>query len=283
MRAPVPEKKEPEKKAPEKKLPEKSLAEKKVAEKKTIEKKTVSGKTGGRPPAPPVSHAFAAAQPIPAWWMVWVGLFLLAFGLPLTVARFMEMPVEPMRLALLQGQSVNDAQLDKLAATKLRLANVLRTNALYDDLSTVSFEQAARQQDATIQKEWREEAEYWQRKALAISPADPYGWFRLAHLLYVKEGASPNVAEAWRQSMAAAPFEPRLIVPRLQLALTLGDALDEESRRQIPRLIWQAWKDDPSRLAKAAKEGSFTVLIEDVLREDPQALKYFRDQLELLQ
>ncbi|MFA6279330.1 MAG: hypothetical protein WC612_00870 [Bdellovibrionales bacterium] len=219
---------------------------------------------------------------IPFWWMAWLGLLLLVFGGPLLVGRFMEISGEATRLALLEGRGVSASDLDVLARGRMRIASWVHTSSLYNDLSLVALERAEQPSMADSKETFYQEAEGWQLQALKVSPADPYGWFRLAYLLYIKKDGAPQAAEAWRQSLSSAPYEPRLLLPRLQMALALGETLDESSRHQIPRLVREAWGFDPSGLAKVAKAGNFSSVVEEALRDDPQGLKHFQDQLDLL-
>lgn len=218
---------------------------------------------------------------IPFWWMAWLGLLLLVFGIPFLVGRFIGISGEPARLALLEGRAVSSSALTVLETGRLRVAPWIHTNALYNDLALVSLERVETVSDEGQKEALFQEAEVWQRKALWVSPSDPYGWFRLAYLLYQK-GVMQQAAEAWRQSLASAPYEPRLLFPRLQMALALGEALDEASRHQIPKLVREAWAYDPTGLAKVAKSGHFVSVIEAAFSDDAQSLKHFQDQLDLL-
>ncbi len=219
---------------------------------------------------------------IPLWWMAWLGLLLLVFGIPFLVGRFMELSGDSVRLALLEGKEVSARELNTLEEGRLRVAPWIHTNALYNDLALVALERAKTLSEADQKAALFQNAEVWQRKALWVSPSDPYGWFRLAYLLYQKKGGLQQAAEAWRQSLASAPYEPRLLLPRLQMALALGEVLDEASRHQLPRLVREAWAYDPTGLAKAAKAGRFIAVVEAALRDDAQSLKHFQDQLDLL-
>ncbi len=218
---------------------------------------------------------------VPFWWMAWLGLLLIVFGSPFLVGRFIEISGESARLALLEGRVVSARELNTLESGRLRVSPWIHTNSLYNDLALVSLERAETVSRAEEKEAFFQEAEAWQRKALWVSPSDPYGWFRLAYLLYQK-GNLQQVAEAWRQSLSSAPYEPRLLLPRLQMALALGEALDEASRHQIPKLVREAWAYDPTGLAKVAKAGRFASVVEAALRDDMQSLKHFQDQLDLL-
>jgi len=218
---------------------------------------------------------------LPVWWGAWLALLLIVFGAPLLLARVLEMPGDAVQVDLLSGRAVSLDAIGSLIDGRERAAAIIRSGSLYGDLSMAFFEKAQRYQGAD-QATLYKESEYWQRRALMVAPVDAYGWFRLAYLLFSRHAQKADVTAAWRQSFFSAPYEPRLLLPRIRMALDLGEALDETSRGRLPTLIRQAWEVDPTALAKAAKEEHFITVAEDALRGDPQAIKYFRDQLDLL-
>lgn len=58
------------------------------------------------------------------------------------------------------------------------------------------------------------EARTLQEQALAISPADPYGWLRLSYLRRITQGNKQGAFEALKLSISAAPYEPRIMRDR---------------------------------------------------------------------
>jgi len=217
---------------------------------------------------------------LPVWWMAWLATLLLAFGVPSLVARLFHVGGDDVQVALLQGSKVTDDALMRLDASRRNTAAWFPMNVLYDDLAMVALERSARAKDRSIAQAYVHEAELWQRKGLFVSPADPYGWYRLAYLYYSTEGPSQRVTSAWRQSVASAPYEPRLLVPRLQMAMSLESILDADVRESFPRLIRDAWREDPEALTKAAHEGTFISSVESALRRDPDDLNMFHKILE---
>ena len=209
-----------------------------------------------------------------------MAILLFAFGVPSLIARAIHSRGDDVALAVMQGEHPSDDGLVRLDISRRTTAAWFPMNNLYNDLALVALERSGRAKDPSISKAYIKEAELWQRKALFISPADPYGWYRLAYLYYLTDGPSQRVADAWTQSLAVAPFEPRLLVPHLQMAMSLGDKIEEETRKSYPRLARDAWREDPQNLAKAAQDGSFVTIVEDALRNDPEDLQQFRALLD---
>ncbi|MGE4350921.1 MAG: hypothetical protein AB7E52_01885 [Bdellovibrionales bacterium] len=215
----------------------------------------------------------------PLWWKVWIVVLLLVFATPSLMARLIHLPGDEERLHLLQGQKVSEEALDSLYHSRFVTSRWFPENDSYNVLSLVALERAQRSSGEEVKNNLLE-ADFWERKALAVSPADPYGWYRLAFIYYRMQGPSLSVALAWRESMASAPYEPRLIYPRLQMAMGLGSFLtDEFAKFYVPPLIRDAWNEDPDRLTKLAKEGAFISEVENALRGDPKGLASFRQKL----
>lgn len=214
------------------------------------------------------------------WWKTWLAILLLAFGLPSLVARLILLPGDQTRIDLLAGGKVELQDLQRFYASRRAAGAWFPENALYNDLAMASLNLSQRTEGETS-KAFLQEAAVWESKALNVSPADAYGWYRMAYLYFMVEGASsPRAAKAWGLSMASAPYEPRLVSSRLQMAIGLGPSFLDETvaRLYVPNLIRSAWEDDPDRLAKLAYDGSFISLVEEALRNDPDDLASFREK-----
>lgn len=217
--------------------------------------------------------------PIPVWWMAWIAILLVVFAVPSLLARTLLISGEASRLSVLQGDAYTDDDLLSLKASRDRVAAWFPQNSIYNDLALVDLEMAPKKKDAEQARNTYASSESWQRKALAVSPADPYGWYRLAYLLYMKEGPTQNVALAWGQSLSTAPFEPRLAIPRLQMGISLGSKVGVEARSYIPGLARQAWARNPYELVQAAHDGTFASVVEAAFINDAEALQSFRKML----
>lgn len=213
------------------------------------------------------------------WWKAWLAILLLVFGLPSLVARFVLLPGDDVRPRLLAGEKVVELDLVRFYHSRRAASAWFPENALYNDLASATFELADRTKGETAQKLLQESA-VWEVKALSASPADAYGWYRMAYLYYSADGPSTRAMQAWALSLAAAPYEPRLVFPRLQMAMGFGHAfLQQDSARiHVPHLIREAWEDHPDLLASLAMQGSFVSIVEEVLRNNPDELAAFREK-----
>ncbi len=214
------------------------------------------------------------------WWKAWLAILLLVFGLPSMVARFVLLPADDVRPRLLAGEKIENVDLARFYASRQFASSWFPENALYNDLASASFEMADRVKDETARK-FMEDSALWEYKALAASPADAFGWYRMAYLYYSVDGPSQRAMQAWSMSLASAPYEPRLVFPRLQMAMSLGAKFlqQDSARLHVPHLIREAWDDHPDRLAELAMHGSFITVVEDVLRNNPDDLAAFHTKI----
>ncbi len=204
---------------------------------------------------------------------------LLAFGLPALLARLIMLPGDSVRLAMLSSQPVSEEDFQVLEKTRRAVVGWFPLNANFNDLALVAFTRGG-QADGEAAKALFAESEGWQRRALTASPADPYGWFRLGYLFLFADGRpSPRTAAAWTQSMAVAPYEPELMIPRLQMGMANYAFLKPEAKGYLPILIRGSSIFDAEGLARLAKAGRFTGLVEEALVGDEEALKAFRERI----
>jgi hypothetical protein len=113
--------------------------------------------------------------------------------------------------------------------------------------------------------------------SLSASPADSYGWARLAYARNLRDGAGPGAADAWRMSVLTAPAEPRLALWRVRLGLALAAHLREGDHDLLDRQIRLAWRADPDQLSGFAKSSGpeVTRLVRAALLDQPEDLQRF--------
>lgn len=216
---------------------------------------------------------------LPSWWMAWIAVMLLAFGGPAFVARLLLVPGDEIRASLLEERAVAEADLERLEKSRLRVLGWFPASTGFNDLVLIALQRAGKAQGERA-KGFFAEAEGWQCKGLQAAPADPYGWFRLAYLYIMADGGpSARAAAAWQQSVAVAPFEPRLMVARVHMGMTHEAFLDADAKALIPRLIRGAVEQDIDTLARNAKAGNYISTIQEALANDPALLKWFQGKL----
>jgi hypothetical protein len=214
-----------------------------------------------------------------------LGLFGLAFVLlvsavPSLTARFVMLTGNATREALLTQTPVSRSALDEMIQTR-RTALIFRPMAdAMDDLALAALTQAGAENpdSKAIQNAWKD-AFYWQRRALGRAPSDTFGWARLGYMLMQTEGATDAAATALMRSLDTGPYEPSLMLIRLNMALALSDKLDADVKASLPFMVRGAWEHDFEGLVKTAQEKHFVGLVEKALENDLDKLEAFREKI----
>lgn len=84
--------------------------------------------------------------------------------------------------------------------------------------------------------------------ALALAPAQPVTWARLAYLRERRLDRA-GAAQALRQSFLSGPFIPSMMVPRLDLGVRLRDQMDESTLALFERQIRLTWVVSPRHVS----------------------------------
>lgn len=218
---------------------------------------------------------------LPPLWIGAVALLLLWFGTPALVARLSLLPGDSARGEVVEGRPVSQAEVEVMRQSRLATAGWYPLSNSYNDLALSAFNRGGETKSKEEAQVHFTEAEAWERAALGLSPVDPFGWFRLAYLSFVADGGKPSArtAAAWAQSLSAGPYEPTLMLARLQMGFSHLPFLTPEAKSHIPRLIRGAAIFDAEGLARLAKASFTTTLVEEALVGDEAALRAFRERI----
>lgn len=91
------------------------------------------------------------------------------------------------------------------------------------------------------------------RAGLARTPADAYGWMQLAQATQALNGATPDINMPLHMSLKTAPYEHRLIIPRLDIAFKAWSALTPDLKRELVPQILRAVDTAPRALARITR------------------------------
>ncbi|MGC2855300.1 hypothetical protein ACM64Y_07465 [Novispirillum sp. DQ9] len=158
-----------------------------------------------------------------------IAVALLALALPRLGDALAELPGRPVLEALEAGRPVSRQALEILA----------------DSAARVDGPDARRAEAAALLRLGDERAAAVLVAGLARSPADPYGWLRLAH-------ADPAQApRALALSLRTGRWERDLALDRLSVAADHFSALDAATRREILEQVRWLWRLDAPALMRA--------------------------------
>ena len=205
-----------------------------------------------------------------------VGMGLLYLALPRTVAAILMMPGDPVLTRIQKQEPVNTGDLETLIASRERVLSWVSSGRIRTDLGLAQLLLARRTEDATrFDRERALEAIGSLREGLALAPASPHGWARLAYAELVTGGPSPAVARALAMSLRTAPFEPRLTRVRVELSLLAWPFLTTPTRGLVGDEIRLAWRQSRSELLEIARQSRRDDVVRAALSEDPAALSEF--------
>jgi hypothetical protein len=118
------------------------------------------------------------------------------------------------------------------------------------------------------------------RNGLALEPANPYPWTRLAYGEALLRGWSPLALASLRMAVLTAPYEPRLSLARLRLLFLAWPALGEPDRLLVLQQVRFTWKDNPQELVKLAVTMDKINVVRAALLRSPEELKKFEQRLD---
>jgi len=214
-----------------------------------------------------------------AGFLVGVSLATFSLCLPYATTRLVLLKGQDVRESLLEEHDVTPADLEVFAKSREEALDWKIIAMSWDDLALVTMRRAVLAlKNKAMSQEYVQRAILLQKRALARSPADPYSWMRLAYLSEMA-GLRLEAGEALSSSLKADPFATRLFRARFELALRLGDAVDRETKAQLPQMLRVAFKSEPSYVVYGAKEGYYVGVVQEMLASTPEELRRFNHLL----
>lgn len=161
--------------------------------------------------------------------LIAAALLLLASGIINAQSFYISYSTRAVAEALQAKRSIMPDALKVLVGSDIHQQN-LRVMALLA---------LAEQEDIALRLLMLTDARILQEQALQKSPADPYGWLRLAHLRLVTQGNKQAAFAALQASLNAARYEPRLMRDQALLWRKLT-AVQTTAQQAQADVLWQA-------------------------------------------
>lgn len=180
-----------------------------------------------------------------------IGTALLLLGAPRFVSELILAPANQYLAAVQAGGSgVSAENLRILISSRKKAVLWYPSGQTYLELALAEIQLAAFDHDHADSYliAAREHLESGLRK----NPADPYAWTQFATLIALSRTSAPAVEReringALILSLNIAPYEPKLLVPRISVALALWSTLEPEIRKEVISQIQVAWRTPPHR------------------------------------
>ncbi len=196
------------------------------------------------------------------------GAVLLVGGVPRTIAALAVLPGGPVLREIQNLRPVGRDDLEILVASQRRGLRFGESGRKWTDLGLAQL-LLAREQGVPggIKIEMVSPAIASLKTGLALAPANPFAWTRLAYAQSRMVGPSPSVVSALRMAMLTARYEPRLLFIRLELCFQSWSYFKPEDRELVFQQIRLAWRKKGKQLvALAVKTGQVNVVRAALLR-----------------
>ncbi len=205
---------------------------------------------------------------------------MLALAWPRTLAAVLMLPGNPSLTRIQQHKPVSAGNLESLISSRERALSWVDAGRVHTDLGLARLLGAREREGAGGQDRERLEAAIASlREGLALAPASAHAWTRLAYAELIADGPSPAVAGALGMSLRAAPFEPGLLLVRLELCLLAWPYLTTPTRELVGDQIRLAWRGAKERLVELARHSGGEDIVRAVLSEQRAELAEFEKRL----
>ncbi len=197
-----------------------------------------------------------------------VGAVLLVGGVPRTIAALAMLPGGPVLSEIQNLRPVGRDDLEILIASQRRGLRFGESGRKWTDLGLAQL-LLAREQGVRggIKVEMVSQAIASLKTGLALAPANPFAWTRLAYAQSLMTGPSPSVASALRMALLTARYEPRLLFIRLELCLRSWSYFRTGDHELVFQQVRLAWRRSHKRLVDVAvKTGQVNVVRAALLR-----------------
>ena len=201
---------------------------------------------------------------------------LIALAVPRLLAALTVLPSAPSLVRLQSLEPVKTGDLERLVRNQRRALIWLAGGRTWTDLGLAQLLIAERLGDADPRSQHLfAAARQALAEGLAVAPANPFAWSRLAYAEAVLSGWSEGATNALRMAFITGPYEPRLLWPRLRLALAAWPHVEPGDQEMILHQLRQAWADKPEALADLVKEQDRVDLARTALAGSPADLRAF--------
>ncbi len=204
---------------------------------------------------------------------------LFALGAPRLVAALVTLPSSPILGKMQDLEAVDAESLEILITTQQRGLKWHETSRRWTDLGFTQILLANKSGTAKDRDALLDEADYSLRAGLALAPSNSFAWTRLAYIDMVTGGPSPSMARKLRMAVTLAPYDRRLVFPRLRLSFIAWPRFEKTDRPMILDQTLFAWRLDAYRLTKMAADQGRVGLVRAALFRTPKQFSKFENIL----
>lgn len=227
-------------------------------------------------------HLVAWMQKLLALLIAGLSLWVIIGVMPKLQAAVNYLPVELVVDKLASQSQFSDQQFEKWIKTTQKSIALDSTAHYWNGLALLFYYRAQAQADPVVKRALLEGAKHNLEQALAISPANAYGWFRLAILDLLLEKPFTQAVSALLMSIKTGPHEQAFLIQRLSLCLVTAHAFKTDEFDWIRQQVIAAWQASPTQLLNILiANPMYMGIIRPLLKEQsPSELAAIENRLE---
>jgi hypothetical protein len=210
--------------------------------------------------------------------MAAIGVALIALAVPRLASGILLAPYDDTLARLGRGETVAGAELARAVDSRRAALAWLETGRVRADLGALYLAWAAApglREAARMAMLDRAIAAF--RAGLGLAPAQPFAWTMLgqATLRRLGPGAGGAVAPVLRMALITAPYEPRLVAPRLAIGLAVLRSLSPELRDLLVGQVTFALDRRPSLVVDLVRRRYVLTEMRALLADRPAVRRRF--------
>ena len=207
-----------------------------------------------------------------------VGLALVLVGLatPRLVSGLIAAPFDDTVRAIGRGEDVTDSDLRFARSSRVAALGWYESARYAAELGALNFTLATMQRRGSdARTDLVARAIDADRRDAELAPTAAFSWMRLAQANVERDGAGAGIGNYLRMSYRTAPNDPRLLLPRLDLALALWDDLPPDVQALTGEQVRLAMRWFPEELVRHTRTRYRLAEVRDALRDDPRSRARF--------
>ncbi len=213
-----------------------------------------------------------------------VALVLVFLATPRLASGLIAGPFDDTVRALGRGDAVPESEIRFARSSRVAALGWYSSARYAADLGALNFTLAITQPRGSEKRNTQvADAIAADRHAAELAPTAPFSWMRLAQANIERGGARADIGDYLRMSYRSAPNDPRLLLPRLDLALAVWNDLPPDVQALTAEQIRLAMKWFPEDLVRRTRARYRLAQVREALRDDPAVrarfnLLYFRQR-----
>jgi hypothetical protein len=205
------------------------------------------------------------------------GVLIAVFAWPRLIVGASEGPLEETLHSLSSPNPPSEAAVKRMLALKEQSVDAHGNAKTWADIGLLQLREALLEGPLTADgKTALEQSIAAHVASLTFDPRNAYVWTRLGQDYLVRDGAAAEkLGVILETAVRFAPYDSRLVVARIDMALAAWDQLDGPIHAIMNSQIHIAASQSPTALANLVRERFALNRVTDLLSDDPALLKRF--------